>query len=365
MQPSNTTTLPNTIVHNDHDVGTQDWDIIDLHLDTLIPQRLWGYNPLKAHRFQPFGRHFFGHSDVPRLQEVGVTGGMWSITTNPFRLSNSRWAVFCRNLQTLEKLGQSNKTAIVTSFEEYQHAKMNRQHAIFPSIQGANAISGAPDGLLSLPDPYNSIIRMTLIHLTPSVYGNTSSPFHHLHQNKGLTDAGKNLIEAMNHHRIFVDLAHAHPQTFWDALQVHNPTHPILVTHTGVQGITAHWRNLDDAQIKAIAQSGGVIGIMFANNFLKHHHKKDASIIIDHLEYLIQVGGEDIAALGSDFDGAISAPTDLKSMAEFPRLIQLMQERKWSPERIQKILGQNFLRVLKEYRPNKINPEHSSLQISD
>jgi membrane dipeptidase len=190
-------------------------DIIDLHLDTLIPYRLWGYNPLKRHSRMPFGRHFFVHSDVPRLLEGGVTGGMWSITTNPIRPANNRWKIFLRNLNSLIKLCDQSqgKLFLAKNYEEYLIGKEKGASVVLPAIQGANAISGSPDGADSIPE--NLITRMTLVHLTPSVYGNTSSPFHLLNPFKGLKKAGKDLIEQMNHRRIFVDLAHAHPKTFF------------------------------------------------------------------------------------------------------------------------------------------------------
>ena len=72
----------------------QESDLIDLHIDTLIPNRLWGYNPLKRNKPWLFGRHFFGHLDLPRMQDSSVTGAMWSITTNPFRSAKSRWKIF-------------------------------------------------------------------------------------------------------------------------------------------------------------------------------------------------------------------------------------------------------------------------------
>lgn len=59
--------------------------MIDLHVDTLIPPRPWGHDPLARHRSGPFGRYFFGHVDLPRLTDGGLDGAMWSITTNPFR----------------------------------------------------------------------------------------------------------------------------------------------------------------------------------------------------------------------------------------------------------------------------------------
>lgn len=324
-------------------------DIIDLHLDTWIPKRLWGYAPEKKHRSALLGRHFFGHADLPRMQEAGITGAMWSITTNPFKLNNARWLSFLENLKALEQFcAKQPDVQLCRTYQDYQQAKEHQRHAVFPAVQGANAISGAPNGLDSLP-PNHGILRMTLVHLTPSVYGNTSSPGHLLHTHKGLTHAGKALVEGMNHHRIMVDLAHIHPVGFWDAVDVHDPTRPILVTHTGVQGITPHWRNLDDQQIRCIAESGGVVGIMFATNFLQHHGKRDRTIILDHLEHLIHVGGEDIAAIGTDYDGAISAPTDLQTIDALPWLVNDMLQRHWSVERIQKVLGLNFLRVLTDW----------------
>ena len=86
---------------------------------------------------------------------------------------------------------------------------------------------------------------------------------------------------------------------------------------------------------------------------LKHSGKKDASIIVDHLEHLINIGGETIAAIGTDFDGAISAPTDLKTVDQFPVLIEYMLQRGWSETRIHNVLGENFLRVLKDGNRNK------------
>ena len=343
--------MPSAYVTSETVALCQRIDIIDLHLDTLIPQRLWGYNPLVRHTWKPFGRHFFFHSDVPRFVEGCLSGGMWSITTNPLRPPQNRWNTFLKNLTKLQNLCQTsqNQMVLARTYEEYQQGRSAEAILVLPAVQGANAISGAPDGAFSIPD--HLITRMTLVHLTPSVYGNTSSPLHHLVSNKGLKAPGKRLIEQMNERHIFVDLAHAHPQTFWDAVDVQKKAHPLLVTHTGVDGARSHWRNLDDRQIRAIADTGGVIGIMFATNFLQHSKgPKNATMILEHLEHLIAVGGESIAAIGSDFDGAISPPRDLNNATQYPVLVQQMLDRGWKENRIASVMGGNFLRVFKEYR---------------
>ena len=276
---------------------------------------------------------------------------MWSITTNPIRPAGNRWRTFLRNLERLQKLCEHSQQRLflARTYEEYQRGRSLGASVVLPVVQGANAISGAPQGAFSIPD--HLIARMTIVHLTPSAYGNTSSPLHYLVPNKGLKPAGKILIEQMNERHIFVDLAHAHPQTFWDAVDAQTKGHPLLVTHTGVDGARAHWRNLDDRQIRAVADTGGVIGIMFATNFLQHSTgPNNASMVLEHLEHLISVGGESIAAIGSDFDGAISPPKDLNNASQYPYLVQKMVERRWSVERITAVMGGNFLRVFQEYR---------------
>jgi membrane dipeptidase len=147
-----------------------------------------------------------------------------------------------------------------------------------------------------------------------------------------------------------VDLAHIHRDGFWRAMEVHSKQQPCLVTHTGVDALTPHWRNVDDEQMRAIAKTGGVIGIMFHKAFLKQKGIKDSTMVMNHLEHAVNVAGEDHVGIGSDFDGAIIPPNDLRSGSDYPRLVEHMLRRKWSEERIQKILGGNILRALQELR---------------
>jgi membrane dipeptidase len=113
-----------------------------------------------------------------------------------------------------------------------------------------------------------------------------------------------------------------------------------------------HWRNLDDTQLRAIAATGGVVGIIYQSSFLGDPLLRGRAVsIVDHLQHVIDVIGEDHAALGSDWDGAIFTPRDMPTCLELPRLVALMLARGWSSDRIQKILGGNFLRALAAMRP--------------
>ncbi len=125
-----------------------------------------------------------------------------------------------------------------------------------------------------------------------------------------------------------------------------------MVSHTGVAGVTPHWRNVDDEQLRAVAATGGVVGIMYAAAFLGDPFLGGAAAsIVAHLAHIIAVVGDDHAALGSDWDGAIVTPRDMPTCLELPRLVQLMLGRGWSAVRIHKLLGGNFLRALGALRP--------------
>ena len=124
------------------------------------------------------------------------------------------------------------------------------------------------------------------------------------------------------------------------------------MTHTGVSGVHPSWRNLDDDQIRAIADRGGVIGIMYHRGFLgRPVLAVGAEAIVRHLEHTIAVGGEDVAALGSDWDGMIVTPRDMPTCLELPVLVDRMLARRWPEARIRRVLGPNALRVIAAARP--------------
>lgn len=330
----------------------RDCALIDLHIDTFIPPRLWGYDPLVRHRGGPVGRHWFGHLDLYRMADGGLDGAMWSITTNPFRSAGRRWSVFQRNLKRFIALVGRSKghLAFARTIEEYEAARSNGAQAVMLSIQGGNALDAAPQGIASVPD--DLVTRVTIVHLTNSSLGATSAPFSYLRADKGLSDAGKRFVEQLNEHRVFVDLAHIHEEGFWDAVDVHDKEQPLIATHTGVDGVRPHWRNLDDAQIRAIADTGGVVGVIFSTVFLSRPGgPSNGRMVVEHMEHIINVGGEAAAAVGSDYDGAISPPWDLASGETYPRLVQHMLDAGWSEDRIRGVLGANYLRSFEALRP--------------
>lgn len=325
----------------------QSCDMIDLHLDSFIWKRIFGYDVRKKHGLGLLQGVFGRQVDLPRLQEAGINGAIWSITTNPWRSSARKPEILLKNLRsivsTLERA--PHEATLVRSYADYVRARLDQKHAVFVGVQGGDVVSYAMPVLGELA---SHLIKVTLVHLSRSHLGDTSSPIGGDH---GLTNAGHELVEWLNEKRIFVDLAHINRTGFFDVLRVHDSSVPAIVSHTGVSGVYPHWRNLDDEQIRAIANTGGVIGVMYQSTFLGPKVWVDScELVLDHLEHVIRIGGEGCAALGSDWDGMIIPPKELRDCRGITRLIERMLRRGWSEARISAVLGRNYLRALKALR---------------
>ncbi|HUQ63489.1 MAG TPA: membrane dipeptidase [Acidimicrobiales bacterium] len=323
-------------------------EVVDAHIESFVWSRVFGYDVNARHGRGPLGGWLFSQSDVPRMIEAGMTGGVFSIATNPFRRRRRRRDTLVRNVNRLRAaLESSPRVAVVKGIGGYRQARADGKLACFLAVQGGNAIDG-PDDLTSIPD--DVISRITLVHLSRSPLGSSSAPGGW--GPSGLTDLGRACVKAMNDRRIIVDLAHISRSGFWDALSVHDRSQPAIVSHTGVCAVHDSWRNVDDDQIKAIADTGGVVGIMFHTGFLGESlWAGRAEAVVRHVEHVIRVGGEGAVAIGSDWDGLIVPPVDLRTVSDFPLLVQLMLDRGLSPSTVQKALGANYLRVVEQVRP--------------
>ena len=163
-----------------------------------------------------------------------------------------------------------------------------------------------------------------------------------------LSDEGKQLINEMNKLGITLDLSHLNEKCFWDAINI---TELIpIATHSNSRTLTDHPRNLYDDQLLAISEKGGVTGIVFYNTFLKTG--KDTPSLEDifkHTDYIINLCGEDHVGIGTDLDGGKieEFPKEMQHISSLPAVAKYFLEKGYSEERVRKIMGNNFLRVLK------------------
>jgi membrane dipeptidase len=164
----------------------------------------------------------------------------------------------------------------------------------------------------------------------------------------GLTAPGRELVRACNRLGILVDLSHLNEAGFWDVQRVSDA--PLVATHSNAHTLSPATRNLTDAQLDAIGDSGGVVGVNFAVSFLREDGRNDPdtpiSEIVRHVDYLAERIGIDHVAFGSDFDGAL-VPGELGGVAGLPSLVSALREAGYDDEAVAKVTHENWLRVLR------------------
>jgi len=205
-------------------------------------------------------------------------------------------------------------------------------------IEGAHALDGRLENVDVL---FDAGFRM----MSPShFFDNDIGGSAHGVEKYGLTELGKNVIRRMESKGMLVDLAHASSNTIDDVLAI--ATRPVVVSHTGVKGTCDNQRNLSDDQLKQIAATGGVVGIGFWDTAVCG---RDAAAIAKAIRYSVDLIGVDHVALGSDFDGSITAPFDASAEA---LVTEALLDQNFTDEEIGKIMGGNVLRVLSDNLPD-------------
>jgi membrane dipeptidase len=145
---------------------------------------------------------------------------------------------------------------------------------------------------------------------------------------------------------MIIDVSHTGIKTIEDILAV--TSNPIIASHSGARALRNHTRNLTDVQIQSIAQTGGVIGVVFYPPFLSSSSTVTIEDVVHHIEYIKGLVGVDYIALGSDFDGIERVPVGLEDVSRFPALTRRLLELGYSREEMFKILGGNALRVIRQ-----------------
>jgi membrane dipeptidase len=205
-------------------------------------------------------------------------------------------------------------------------------------IEGAHALDGDLDQVEAFAR--RGVRYLGLLHFSANEAG---YPAYGLgrHDGDGLTPWGFDLVRRCEAASVLVDLAHINRRGFLDACAV--ATRPPIVSHTGVLGAFEHWRNIDDAQLRAVADKGGVVGVIFYPRYLGGD---GLGPVVKHLLHIIDVVGEDAPALGSDWDGFIIPTRELADPRGLPLLTDALLAAGVSERVIGKILRGNVLRVL-------------------
>jgi membrane dipeptidase len=318
--------------------------VLDLHADTPKLMDRLGFDVLARHATQPPHRNYFGHVDVPRMREGGLGAQFFGMWTVPLPRSGCAASIH-RQLDALDAAAARSPADLArcTSRADVEQAKASGRIAALAGIEGGHALEGRIENVEAFAR--RGVRYLGLLHFSANDLGAPAKGLGRDDQ-RGLTPFGREVITAMNRWGMIVDLAHVNRKGFFEALAL--STTPPIVSHTGVAGVRAHWRNIDDEQIRAVASRGGVVGVIFAPRYLGGD---GLDAVCDHLVHIMRVGGEDVPALGSDYDGAVRPPRGLEDVAALPNLTAALLARGVSRAAVKKLLGENALRVLADVPP--------------
>ena len=348
---------------------------IDGHIDTVQRLLVMGEDLGK--------RQDVGHVDIPRLHEGGIHApffALWVPVYFPGSEAVRRTLDLRDAMQSLFDT-HKNKIQLATTAADIKRIVKSHKIAAFLTIEGGHTID---DDLRVLRMYYQLGIRsMTLTHSRNNNWADsgTDTPAHN-----GLTDFGKEVVREMNRLGMLVDLSHVADKTFYDALAV--TTKPVIVSHSSMRAISDVPRNVTDEMLWALAKNGGVIGINFGEGFVNPQDaealnsdiktetaalqltgralddyaaedvrklfgtrvKVVATVedVANHIDHAVKNAGIDHVGIGSDYDGISGPPNGLDDVSKMPALIAELLRRGYTERNLKKILGGNFLRVIRE-----------------
>lgn len=340
------------------------------------------------------------HTDIARLKSGGVDVQIFSIFCDESFGMGTAFKMAIRQIDSVDAIISRHPDLMVKTYTttDISAAIKANKIACLTGVEGGHMIENRMDYLDSF---YNRGARYLTLTWNNSTSWATSAkdetegtlPPSNLRQGKGVADKGLDslgvaIVQHMNALGMLIDVSHMGEATIQDVLRVSKK--PIIASHSSVYALCPFRRNLKDDQIKAIAKNGGVVDINFYSGFLDSNYdrrkkafqtlhktesdslvklgKKDyeidqwfgekykvelenlrppLSLLIDHIDYIVKLVGPKYVGLGSDFDGIESAPKGLDGVQDYPAITKALQEKGYSAKNIKRILGGNFMRVLK------------------
>ena len=245
------------------------------------------------------------------------------------------------------------------------------------AMEGGEGLGGAPEAVAEVARLGVRCITLAWgdNELTGSAFGDGTAP--------GLSGLGREVVAEMERLRVLVDVSHISDRAFEDLLAV--ARRPMVASHSNCRALCDVPRNLTDDQLRAVAASGGVVGINLVSGFLTneaaaaqrpilarrmagvlqdpgslrrrmrlanqeiaHTEMPPLSSVADHIQHAVQVAGIDAVGLGSDFDGFAHGPQGLKDCRDYPKIVQLLSRRGFTGAELEKLCWHNWMRLFGE-----------------
>lgn len=311
--------------------------ICDCHCDTLT--ELYNKNASLYENEQ--------HFDIKR--QIALGGGLQFcaiyVPTEVFRYQGGLRYTLClldKYNQEIKKLHENGIDVLQVRTAEDAGNVLKHKAATLLAIEEGGAIDGSLEALRCLYE-----LGVRAMTLTWSNRNDIADGINEEATGSGLTLFGKQVVAEMNRLGMLVDVSHISTAGFWSVIET--STKPIIATHSNAKSLCSHPRNLNDEQIKVLAQNGGLVGITFAGQFLEEDWRNACiESVYKHIDYMLNlIGNDDHIGFGSDFDGISHPPYNIQGVQDYKPLIEYLSKY-YSDETINKITHQNVINLLQK-----------------
>ncbi len=283
-----------------------------------------------------------GHIDIERMEKFDTYIQVFAAFVDKKNISKPPFD-HCMSLISKYRLEISKnigRISAIENAEQLENAVKNGGLYSILSIEGGEALGGRVDAIYEFYKLGVRLITLTWNYANEIADGVTEDC------GGGITDFGKQAVKIMEDLGILIDVSHISEKGFWDVVE--NTVYPFVASHSCVRAICDHRRNLTDEQICTIINRKGCIGINFYPEFLSNSKTCSIEKIVEHIEYILNLGGEDSVGLGSDFDGVDILPNGMSGAEDMSSLIDLMNMSGIPDIIINKIAYKNLYRVFYE-----------------
>lgn len=257
---------------------------IDLHCDTI--DRL--YNE-KTHL-----RSNTCHIDLSKLRQGDYLAQWFALYLDTMEVHEPLMDYVKKmHAYFMEELRSNDEIALATNYATYKKLKDSGKLAAFLSLEEGEPIAS---DLGYIDELYDLGVRM--MTLTWNYQNHLGAP-HHMQE--GLTNFGQSVVDYLNHKAMLLDISHLSEVGLKEISRIYKK--PIIASHCNARQVQPHTRNLSNEGIRCIADSGGIIGINFYSVFLNGSKDSTLDDLCRHIDYIYQLGGKNVLALGTDFDG--------------------------------------------------------------
>lgn len=287
------------------------------------------------------------HFDIKR--QIALGGGLQFcaiyVPTEVFRYQGGLRYTLClldKYNQEIKKLHENGIDVLQVRTAEDAGTVLKHKAATLLAIEEGGAIDGSLEALRCLYE-----LGVRAMTLTWSNRNDIADGINEEATGSGLTLFGKQVVAEMNLLGMLVDVSHISTAGFWSVIET--STKPIIATHSNAKSLCSHPRNLNDEQIKALAQNGGLAGITFAGQFLEEDWRNACiESVYKHIDYMLNlIGNDDHIGFGSDFDGISHPPYNIQGVQDYKPLIEYLSKY-YSDETINKITHQNVINLLQK-----------------